>query len=434
MSIVLHRACCLAVLFLTAELYLIAALEPGRRGTATVLLYAGLTLLSLALWRLQSRHRVAGTQWVLWTALLSRLLAFGVPGYLSHDMDRYLWDGAVALSGFDPYSVAAADPALAALRAQWPTPSEHLQYPTLYPPLALGLFAACAAAGPVAAPWVWKGIVLLASLGIVFGARAVAARLDRGEIFPLVALSPLLIVEGQVGAHLDLLVAAAVTAGIWALYSGHERTSALGWGLGAALKLLPTGAIAVWLTGRGLGRSLVLLVIASGVFLVPYGVALALGARPVGSIAVFFEKWRFGSPLWFGFESTLGPAMPWVAIVGALLCGLYALWLARRSPDASLLLFAMAIPLLFSPVVFPWYLAPLVPLLLVTRSLFLFGWLTVLPMTYEILDRFDVDGSWEPAAWPVVALVLSWGTGLAFDLRSGAKGGVEIPLSPGSTP
>lgn len=433
MSVTLHRACCLGFLLVTGELYLVAELEAGQRGTATVLLHLALTLLSVALWRLQSRHRVSGTQWVLATAILARLVAFGVPGYLSHDVERYLWDGAVALEGIDPYSVAAGDPRLAELRERWPTPTEHLEYPTLYPPLALALFSSCALAGPGAAPWIWKSLVLIASIVLVLGARAIAVRLRREEIFPLVALSPLLLLEGQVGAHLDLLVAAAVTAALWSLFAGRDGATASAWGLGAALKLLPLGPAAVWWVGRGVRHGRLLGIIAA-IFLVPYGVALTLGARPVGSLMVFFEKWRFASPLWLGLEGALGPAMPWAALLGALVAAVYALWLARRTHDASLLLFAGAIPLVFSPVVFPWYLAPLVPLLLVTRSLFLFGWVTVLPLTYEVLDRFDVDASWEPRVWPVVLLLAAWGVGLAFDLRSGARGGAPMPLSRGSTP
>lgn len=428
MKRLLHFTCCGLFVLFALELHLVARLEPGYRGTGLVLTYLAMGLVGFAVWNLESRHHVSGPRVILVAAVLARVLAFAVPNFTSTDMDRYLWDGRVALAGCDPYSVSADDPKVQALRASWPTPVEHAKYPTLYPPAALGLFAVAASFGPELGPWVWRFVVLLASLGLLWGTWRVLDRLHRREHLALVGLSPVLVIEGQVGVHLDLVVGALVALGLYALYRGAPYAVAVFWALGAALKLLPAAMLAVWLVHRGWRRGLGPGLVAVALFFVPLGAVLALGWVPIGSLTVFFAKWRFASPLWLGLEPAFGRTMPWVAMVGAGASGLIALGLARRSATLSLILFAGAVPLLWSPVVFPWYVVALVPVAVLARSGFVLAWMTVLPLTYEILDRYDVDGSWEPASWPVVAIAVAWGIGAYLDLRASAEPAPKLPV------
>ncbi|MEM6730388.1 MAG: hypothetical protein AAF658_02465, partial [Myxococcota bacterium] len=163
MKVALHATCCALFVALALELHLVSRLDDGLRGRGIILVYLAMSLLMMAVWILERRHRVAGTWTVVGAAVLARLVVFPLPAFLSNDIDRYLWDGAVVLAGCDPYSIAAGDPRLLALRPLWNTPVEHLQYPTLYPPLALSLFAFSASFGPEVAPWIWRGLVLVAS-------------------------------------------------------------------------------------------------------------------------------------------------------------------------------------------------------------------------------------------------------------------------------
>ncbi|WP_237707101.1 hypothetical protein [Pseudoalteromonas sp. BSi20652] len=65
---------------------------------------------------------------------------------------------------------------------------------------------------------------------------------------------------------------------------------------------------------------------------------------------------------------------------------------------------ALALPLILSPVLFPWYLLPLVPLLALRPNIYLLAWLLLMPMTYEVLGNFLCCQQWQPALWPVVLL------------------------------
>jgi len=92
-----------------------------------------------------------------------------------------------------------------------------------------------------------------------------------------------------------------------------------------------------------------------------------------------------------------------------------AAWWARRAPWRAVML-ALAVPFIVSPVVFPWYLMVLVPLVAIRPSAVVITWLTAAPLTYEVIDRFDSEGVWQPATWPLLVVALAWLIGLAVDI------------------
>jgi hypothetical protein len=107
-------------------------------------------------------------------------------------------------------------------------------------------------------------------------------------------------------------------------------------------------------------------------------------------------------------------------LLGALFVAALALigYRAKRTRELeSTILLAIAAPLVFTPVVYPWYLMPLVPLTALQPRAWAIGWITILPLTYEVIDRFDACGVWEPAVWPLLLVVLVWLVGGAIDYR-----------------
>lgn len=97
----------------------------------------------------------ASAVWLTWNGSSSRRLMLGIaalaiamrapvmlaPPYLSADIYRYIWDGTVEAAGFNPYVHAPDDPKLKALRDYDIYPQvASKQAPTIYPPVAEGLF------------------------------------------------------------------------------------------------------------------------------------------------------------------------------------------------------------------------------------------------------------------------------------------------------
>lgn len=142
----------------------------------------------------------------LWLALGLGLVLLAVPPVLSDDLYRYVWDGRVLAAGHDPYAHAPDAPALAELRDAHALRVNHPELPTIYPPLAIAAFAALSGLGLL-------GPKLLGLLGHALLVLAVARLTppDRSARASFaVALNPLLLAEGPLNGHIDVLAAACV--------------------------------------------------------------------------------------------------------------------------------------------------------------------------------------------------------------------------------
>ncbi|MEM7412695.1 MAG: hypothetical protein AAF430_20860 [Myxococcota bacterium] len=390
-------------------------------GTWAILQYTGLTACMWLAWRTTpDEARLRAPTWLLLCGIAARLVLLPVDGYLSNDAERYLWDGRVALEGLDPYRTAPDDPRLATLRTQWPTPAEHAAYPTLYPPAALAVFSFAAAAGVDASVWVWKGLCAGAGLGTLFFVLAFLRRTGAQRHFALVALSPLLVLETGIGAHVDAFSTLGIAVALWATTRGEATVAGIALGCGALFKLLPALAVLPVAVAFGRPGAWRCIAGAGGAIGVGYGAALALGLRPAGSLWIFFERWRFGSPLFDALDrlSPSGFVLPVVLFLGG---GAFAaaLWSARRGSVVSGVQIALLAPLALSPVVFPWYLSALVPGLAAAPSVPMLAWISLHPLTYEVLNGFQASGRWDPADWPLVAI--AGGVGIAAWHQDGRR-------------
>ncbi|MGQ0798627.1 MAG: hypothetical protein ACT4NL_00740 [Pseudomarimonas sp.] len=399
----------------------LAAGSKNSSGSLYLALHVALSLLMLIAWVMTpgaaATYRL---RWLLIAGILVRLALINVPPFTTHDIDRYLWDGAVAAAGFDPYRLPPDAPALSALRLSWPTPAEHSAYPTLYPPAALALYALIASAGPQFAPWLWKLAVTAASIGaLLFGARLLAG-LGKSRHLALLALSPLLVLESGIGAHLDVFSTLALLLALLAFQRGALRSTGVALGVGAALKLLPLLALLPLsvIAGR---RALPMLAAAALSLALIYAGALAAGWHPLGSLPVFFERWRVGAPLFAGLSAVLA-AVPRSAVLALLLVWMLtrASQLARDGHVARSLQWTLAAPLVVSPVLFPWYLSALVPLAALAPSASLLTALSLVPASYEVLDGFNAGSGWHPANWPLWLLAAGMAVAAWIDTRRAA--------------
>lgn len=399
-------------------------------GTATIVQFSVMTLAMLLVWR-HDVTQPGRNSYVLLivVGIAARLILLGVDSYTSNDVSRYLFDGKLLLEGFDPYRTAHNHPDLAALVAQWQPPQEHLKYPTLYPPLALGFFTLSASFGAEYATFAWKCTVAIFSIATLLAGAVVLKKANRKQHFALLALSPLLVLESGIGGHIDTLTTLLVCLTLWAWLDKKPLLVGVFIALGALLKFLPLALLLpVLLTARYInGRIDWAIQVITGLLvtlLLVYGVALHWGIEPVGSIGVFFQKWRFGSPLFTVLNNILPDIWVLIAIGILMLAGVTVAarhcmprskgschWSAvvNAAPIAA---FIMALPLLMSPVVFPWYLMPLMPLLALAPRLWLLVWVLLLPFSYEVLNQFVCCNQWQPAQWPLVLI----GTGLCASI------------------
>ncbi|MFO0602849.1 MAG: glycosyltransferase 87 family protein [Polyangiales bacterium] len=393
----------------------VAAAQPaGERVAPYLAAHLAMTASMLAAWRWL--RAPADLALVTLAGVLGRLALIPVASFTTTDVARYLWDGAVALEGLDPYAIAPASDALAGLRARFPSPVDHHDVATCYPPLALGLFALAAATGPARAWWSWKALTALASC-----ATSVLAwrhlRGERARDAALVAWSPILVLEAGVGAHLDAFSALAVAAFVVCYERRNRAGAALAAGFAGAVKLVP-GVVLLALLGRT-ERPLRVVAIAALPVVVSFGVAEVLGMTPPGSLPHVAATWSFAAPLWTALYA-LWPLED-DAIRAALGLGgvaLAALIALRRGPFARNARDVAGVALAASPVLYPWYAMPAAALAGFAPSRWALAVGAVAPVSYEVLDAWQRDGRWAPARYPVALIALVALVALAADLRA----------------
>jgi len=407
-----------ALILLSAALYAVPVIWSSYIGTAYIIIYGLMMLCSLLVWK----RAEASPKHILLVSFLIILLLLPMQALTSNDAERYLWDGAVLAAGFDPYVTAPDNIAVTELRELWPTPPEHAAYPTLYPPGALALFGLSALAGPTYGFWIWK---LLASLALGFSVVLAYDLLKRRQAlqhFALVALSPLLLLETGAAAHLDIFSVLGITAALWCLEKEKIIMAGLIIGLAASIKFLPAviaGPLLFYVVPR---KAVKLFLSASLTWVLIYAAMFGLGYKPLGLLPTFFEKWEGGAPLYpiltslketFKFSDVIFLGMLGsLAIIGF---GVTALLAKKRYIYAAIIL-ALAVPLLLSPILFPWYLMVFVPLIALRPNATLIIAVTLAPLSYFVLNKWLSQGLWEPAAWTSYVLLLGIILGLIIDL------------------
>ncbi|MEM1052436.1 MAG: glycosyltransferase 87 family protein [Pseudomonadota bacterium] len=383
----------------------------GHAGNTYVFLHFALSAAMVAVW-LSPRLDVRS---LLILGVVLRLALIPTAPISSNDMERYLWDGAVALGGLDPYSVAPNSPLVEDLREHWATPPEHTKYPTLYPPAALSIFAASALGGPLLGVWIWKVVAALAGILSLFVMKQVAKHYQQERHLPLFALSPLLLLETGVGGHLDALLVLGLSLILYC--HAKEKWGRLGLALGwcACVKFLPIVLLAPLFFVVPVRAFAKLLSTCLVVIVSTYAGALTLGYKPIGILPTFFEKWRFTSPFYQLLEYACGPEQVAFALAALALVGVITSCLAARKSALAGFAIVLSTPLLLSPVVFPWYLMTLVPLLALRPSVTLISWVSAVPLSYVVLNRWLAERLWEPAQWPVIVIGVVLITGPVLD-------------------
>lgn len=364
---------------------------------------------------------------ILAVGIIVRFVLFGVEPYTSNDVDRYLFDGRIALAGLDPYQISHDDAALVELREVWQPPAEHAAYPTLYPPLALALFSFAASVGVEHAQWLWQLMLTCASIASLWLMFLLLKDHNKLVHLPLVALSPIVIIETGAALHVDAFSTLAIVASLYCWQRKKLALTGICIGLGVLTKILPLVLLMpLVLANFSFRRAITLVASAIITISLGYAITLALGLYPVGSIGVFFEKWRFAAPF-FSLLTPLG-TQAFIAVLSGVTLSLIAIvgYLASRQQAGtyhaqattsntqtgndqtrlsndlvSACQLALFIPLFISPVLFPWYLMPLAVLVALKPNLALMLVLGVMPFTYEVLDQFICCRIWQPAQWPI---------------------------------
>lgn len=420
--------------------------------------------------------------------LMCLVLAAGLPMLvapvaLSDDVYRYLWDARVLRAGIDPYLYAPADPSLAFLRDALWREVNHPEVPTIYPPVAQGLFVVADVLGH--APWSPRLLMLAAHLGLV---PLLASRAP-GWATGAWALNPLALEESALGGHLDVLVGGALLAGALALEVRRPARAVLALLVASGLKLV--GVVLAPLLGR---ERRLLAFGALALVALPVWPLLGAGAGSgtVGGLGQYARRWRGNAGLYAGVEELFAAALggadgaasgrvrldslrpvfealadtPFdprasflpekkpIADVAEFEVHVLAAVLARASIALALLglafglAFARVAPLtaarallwatlLLAPQVHPWYLLWLLPIELAVGRVSGLVWSAAILVAYAPLDGWVARREWQEAGqglqYVLVLVALLGETWLLRRLPREAPGAPPEAAAPASS-
>lgn len=328
---------------------------------------------------------------ILTFAVLFRaILLFSNP-IQEDDFYRYLWDGKVVVSGLNPYGIAPAaveerregseeyqkilesDGAFAEILAR----VNHPWVPTIYPPLAQGVFGLTALLVPGS----------LVGLRIVFFAFDVGACLLILKILSCLKLnaawvlvyawSPLVVKETMNSAHYDVVPTFFLMLATYLLLRQRWRSAALSLALAISGKIYPVLLTPLFLWRikmcHGWTTAFQGMLILGGVFFIGYAPFLQGGTGLWQGAVVFAGQWQTNSFVFPLLATLIGDR--WLAnltVIGTL--GVVSILLLCRldmKDDRSFLwgsFVMLGLLFVLSPVGDPWYFVWVTPFLCVFPS------------------------------------------------------------------
>jgi alpha-1,6-mannosyltransferase len=322
-----------------------------------------------------------GRLWLV--AIIFRAIAFWGPPLFEDDHFRYLWDGRVFATTGNPYAstplASFADPSVEPAFGPILDGINYPQLSTVYGPIAELGFLFAYSLSP-ASLWPWKLLCFLSQLACL----ALLSRLIPPRQLLLFATCPLLIHELGFNAHTEALLLFFLVLAIYLQKRGRHNSTALALAACIGVKL-SAGLFVPFLLGRSPRSAWLLFVLAATLSYLPFGPQAFAGLQAMA------QSWEFNSSLFAVFATFLSPPLASGLCTAILLAGCLLLYGHKSRNSITSTISCLSLFLLLSPVVNPWYLAPLVPLVLLESA-----------PTLHL--RF---------AWPALILVsLSYATGL----------------------
>jgi alpha-1,6-mannosyltransferase len=308
-----------------------------------------------------------------------------VPAIFTRDVYSYIAQGALALRGFDPYTVGptALDSPDIVLSVHWFWSGSPAPYGPLFILLAKGVV--WITSGNVFAGVLLIRLVSLLGLGLLLWALPGLVRHLGGRLpvaLWLVVAGPMTVVHLIGGPHNDLLMIGFLAAGTLLVLDGRHVPGIALVTLGAAVKATAVIALPflVWVWAGHLSsarwRNVVRAIgCALATFVAVFGAATLIAGVDLGWIGMLNSSARIVN--WLSLPTAAGELVHWFVhffavvskdyfVTATRLLGMLALaavlarqwWLARDGgPDAvrraAIALFAVAI---LSPTTLPWYL------------------------------------------------------------------------------
>jgi len=313
---------------------------------------------------------------------------------LSTDIYRYAWEGRLMVNGFNPFSAPPEDTAFVALRDADYAHISHQTLPTIYPPLAQGVFALAALVHP--GPIALKMLFSLFNIATVFVLFRLLRRRGRPEAHAIVfAWSPLVIIETGHSGHVDAMAAFFLVLALDLWESKRRLWAALMFGASALVKYLAVAALP-WLARRRHFAAVAVIIVVIVAGYLPF---MSAGTKLFASLREYSANWWFNGPPFVALASFLGdPAIARRLLFAAGIA--FAIAAAQRERDLTRYTYlVMSCALLVSPTVYPWYLMWIMPLLCLYPNRAWIAFTGLVMLSYGVWDVYNASGAWFVPTW-----------------------------------
>jgi len=334
---------------------------------------------------------------LLFIGLAARLLFVLQEPLLSDDLYRCIWEGLVTLHSKNPYLLAPADLDLVNLRPVWHHLINHADYPAIYPPLTTLFNTLVAVIRPT--PLFYKACLTLADLclTLIIALRLGVLQKPRRYLL-LYFLHPLPIIEiSGNGHHEALVLLLAMTA--FYCFDQQKLSAAAAWFSAAVLSKYFFLILIFEFRNR---RTWLILIALSLLLFAPF---LTFKGNIFFSLGSYLEHWEFNASFYrlgtlvFENHFYLRLLLAAIYLTGWLYLNLKTNLSIHQRP--VILLCGL---LLVSPTVHPWYGLWLLPFLVFYRDLAILLFVSLLPLSYIVLEGYQADAIWQENYW-VTALI-----------------------------
>lgn len=382
------------------------------------------------------RSNEVSFQFLIAAAVLFRFVFLLSIPRMSDDYFRFVWDGMLSVQGMNPYAdlpveimqSKSGDSYLVLLYEGM----NSKQYYSVYPPILQSIFAAALWHSPAnlhGAVIILRLSILAAEIGTLILLKKLLERFHLPKTNLLwYAFNPLVIIELSGNLHFEAVMIFFLLLAIWWLLpslTGTERRSNLhlllssvAYGFSIATKLIPLMFLPFLIRRLGWQRVLIYFSMIAAILLLLFLPFLNMELiRHIGSsIDLYFQKFEFNASIyylirWIGFGvngyNIIQSAGPWLALSVFLLVLLLMISEKKLTASSffSMAQWSLAIFLLLSTTVHPWYLASLVMMSVVTEKRFAIVWSLVVVLSYAAYQNSDYhENLWLIAAEYLILL------------------------------
>ncbi|MGR3811402.1 hypothetical protein [Jiulongibacter sp. NS-SX5] len=363
---------------------------------------------------------------ILWILVISLPFFFSSP-ILSDDVYRFIWDGRLTNSGINPYSClpsAVEDASHSSLFQALNSPD----YFSVYPPVKQYIFSLTAllsSGNEDVNITLLRILVLVSVFWLAISIRKILEDATIGEdgsknaLTSLIVLNPLLLIESIGNLHFEVLMVAFLFSSF--LYRRSLIFFAFLFSVAVSVKLIPLILLPLIMKHLGLRKGLffsLFVLIANVLYFLPF-LDQDVISNFSNSLDLYFHRFEFNASIYYflryvGYQFTGYNTIYFLGTALAIIDIAVILYISVKSKSfLNSVVWILALHLLLSTTVHPWYLIPLLCVSILANFRFGMVWSGLIFLSYSAYQYEPVQENW----WLIALSYFSVFVFLVYDLK-----------------